>query len=352
MSAVTFTETDHYSVAEIGAEWLADAERAAGADLVRRLHDFAQGTGDGLIHLLALAYDAPGRDVASFIGHLRELAADEIVLHAIAHYEYHYRRMTPPETMRAAVDGDRAAIREFLHSVRDWPEWQAFLERNLGRDVEDIKAEVIGLLTEWNERVWLPQQERIMAILERDADAKRELSRRLPFEEFVEVATNGVRFVPHPGIERVVLVPDYINRPWVSNIEHRGAMILIYPVADESVAADLDTPPLRLVRLAKALGDEKRLRILRALAENPRGLADLAEQFEMPKTTMHHHMVTLRSAGLVSVGAGTKDYRIRRDALPDLVQLLSGYIGTDTDGEGRASASASRRPPRRRRPGG
>jgi DNA-binding transcriptional ArsR family regulator len=94
------------------------------------------------------------------------------------------------------------------------------------------------------------------------------------------------------------------------------------------------------------------LRILRALAENPRGLADLAEQFEMPKTTMHHHMVTLRSAGLVSVGAGTKDYRIRRDALPDLVQLLSGYIGTDTDGEGRASASASRRPPRRRRPGG
>jgi DNA-binding transcriptional ArsR family regulator len=185
-----------------------------------------------------------------------------------------------------------------------------------------------------------------MPILERDAEAKRVLADELPFERFVEVATNGVEFVAHPGIERVVLVPNYTNRPWVSHTEQRGAMILVYPVADESVRADRNTPPLRLVRLSKALGDEKRLRILRALSERPRSLMELAEHFGLPKTTMHHHMVTLRSAGLVSVGSGTKQYRLRHDALPDIGQLLSGYLGATL---GDASEEPQRQPTTRSR---
>ena len=58
--------------------------------------------------------------------------------------------------------------------------------------------------------------------------------------------------------------------------------------------------PLRLVRLSKALGDEKRLRILRALADGEKSLMELAEMFGLAKTTMHHHMIILRSAGLVA----------------------------------------------------
>jgi DNA-binding transcriptional ArsR family regulator len=59
---------------------------------------------------------------------------------------------------------------------------------------------------------------------------------------------------------------------------------------------------------------------------------ELAEMFGVAKTTMHHHMIILRSAGLVSVGVGQKRYRLRQEALPDVGGLLSGYLGAPAAG--------------------
>ena len=112
-----------------------------------------------------------------------------------------------------------------------------------------------------------------MPIIERDAEAKRELQRELPLDRFVTTATNGVEFAPRPGVDRVVMVPSFVNRPLVTYNELGETLLIIYPVADESVSADADAPPLRLVRLSKALGDEKRLRILRALADGEKSLS-------------------------------------------------------------------------------
>jgi DNA-binding transcriptional ArsR family regulator len=102
------------------------------------------------------------------------------------------------------------------------------------------------------------------------------------------------------------------------------------------------------VRLSKALGDEKRLRILRALADGEKSLMELAETFGVAKTTMHHHMIVLRSAGLISVGVGSKRYRLRTETVPDVGALLSGYLGAAT---GPSAASGLPAPTRRRRTG-
>jgi len=142
------------------------------------------------------------------------------------------------------------------------------------------------------------------------------------------------------------MVPSFVNRPLVTYYEFGETMVIVYPVADESVTAETDAPPLRLVRLSKALGDEKRLRILRALAEGEKTLMELAETFGVAKTTMHHHMIVLRSAGLVSVGVGSKRYRLRTETVPDVGSLLSGYLGAAT---GPSAASGSPAPSRRRR---
>ena len=123
-------------------------------------------------------------------------------------------------------------------------------------------------------------------------------------------------------------------------------LLILYPLADESISADSDTPPRRLVRLSKALGDEKRLRILRALADGEKTLMELAEMFGVAKTTMHHHMIVLRSAGLISVGVGSKRYRLRHESEPDVGALLSGYLGAAT-GPSAASGSPAT-PPKRR----
>ena len=54
-----------------------------------------------------------------------------------------------------------------------------------------------------------------------------------------------------------------------------------------------------LVRLFKALGDESRLRILKALAARTFCVCDLARTLGISQPTLSHHLKILRDAGLV-----------------------------------------------------
>jgi DNA-binding transcriptional ArsR family regulator len=338
--AVVFAEDDGDTY-EIGKAWLGEARERAGEDLVARVEGVMMGENDTFIHLSGLVHDTPApRGVPAFLAHLRETDAAEIMLHLIQFYSREIRRMTPPAVIRAAVAGDPDARGEFVRtSYPEWEAWGAYLGRVLDVDIETFKAELISVIETWAERVWKPESLTIMPILERDADAKRELQRELPLDRFITTATNGVEFAPRPGIDRVVMAPSFVNRPLVTYNEIGETLLIIYPVADESVSADADAPPIRLVRLSKALGDEKRLRILRALADGEKSLVELAEMFGVPKTSMHHHMIVLRSAGLVAVGVGQKRYRLRSETVPDLGALLGGYLGAATP------PSAASRPP-------
>lgn len=330
-SIVVMLDQDDDDTYDLGREWITSTRERAGEDLVRRVEAVSFGESDTFRHLAGLAFDAPApRDVATFLDHLRATDPDEIKLHLVQFYARDTRRCTPPATIRAAVAGDAAAADEFLSTCHpEWEPWTQYLRAVLDADAASLKDELVAVLEAWAERVWEPEASTIMPILERDADAKRELARDLPLDRFVTTATNGVEFAPRPGIDRLVLVPSYVQRPVVSHVEVGDVLLVVYPVADESVSAEIDTPPLRLVRLSKALGDEKRLRILRALAEGEKGLMELAEQFGVAKTTMHHHMIILRSAGLVTVGVGSKRYRLRHEAVPDVGALLSGYLGAE-----------------------
>ena len=347
---VCFDKSDSETY-EIGAEWIAEARARAGDDLLERIEAVSHGDSDTFIHLIGLVHDTPApRDIPSFLEHLRQTDADEIRLHLVQFYAREVRRMTPPAVIRAAIGGDADAKREFLRtSYPEWEPWTTYLSRLLDVDAEAFKADLLGVLGDWANRVWKPESLTIMPIIDRDADAKREIQRELPMDRFVTTATNGVEFAPRPGVDRVVMVPSFVNRPLVRYYEFGETLIIIYPVADESVSAETDAPPLRLVRLSKALGDEKRLRILRALADGEKTLMELAETFGVAKTTMHHHMIVLRSAGLISVGVGSKRYRLRTETVPDVGALLSGYLGATT---GPSAASGSPAPSRKRRAAG
>jgi DNA-binding transcriptional ArsR family regulator len=340
-------ESDTY---DVGPEWFAAVRARAGEDLLERIGAFAMGESDTYYHLVGLAYDTPApRDVPTFLDHLRQTDPDEIRLHLVQFYERETRRATPASVIRAAVGGDAEAQAEFLRTSHpDWEPWTAYLRTVLSADSEAFKAELIGILEAWADRVWKPESLTIMPILERDAVSKRELIAELPIEQFITTATNGVEFAPRPGISRVVLVPSFVNRPLVTYYEYGELFVIVYPVADESVSAEIDTPPLRLVRLSKALADEKRLRILRALVDGDRSLQELADIFGVAKTTMHHHMLVLRSAGLITVAVGSKNYRLRHETVPDVGALLSGYLGA---GPGPSAASRSPAPARERAAG-
>jgi DNA-binding transcriptional ArsR family regulator len=347
-SIVAALDTEDAETYEVGPAWVTEARARAGEELVERLLAVGFGEVDTFRHLVGLAYGAPApRDVPSFLAHLRDTDPDEIKLHLVQFYARETRRMTPPATIRAAVAGDRDAVAEFLRTSHpEYEPWSSYLRAVLGADAAAYRDELVAVLEAWADRVWKAESLTIMPILERDVAAKRELQRDLPLDRFVPMATNGVEFAPRPGIDRLVLIASFLQRPLVGHVEVGDALLIIYPVADESITAESDTPPLRLVRLSKALGDEKRLRILRSLADGEKTLMELAEAFGVAKTTMHHHMIILRAAGLVSVGVGSKRYRLRQETVPDVGALLSGYLGAAN------TPSAASRPPATRRAAG
>ena len=92
-----------------------------------------------------------------------------------------------------------------------------------------------------------------------------------------------------------------------------------YPIADAALdASDPLAPPPSVVRLHRALGDETRLRILRLLRDKDLYLTEIAQQLELSKPTIKHHLAILRSAGLVTVaGAGSVIYYSLRPARLD-----------------------------------
>ena len=53
---------------------------------------------------------------------------------------------------------------------------------------------------------------------------------------------------------------------------------------------------------------------------------ELADDFGVAKTTMHHHLITLRSVGLVRMRLSDKRYSLRQDVVDHLGELLSAYL--------------------------
>ncbi|HEV8420740.1 MAG TPA: metalloregulator ArsR/SmtB family transcription factor, partial [Actinomycetota bacterium] len=133
-------------------------------------------------------------------------------------------------------------------------------------------------------------------------------------------------------VRRVVVVPHVAMRPWNVSSAWEDRWIICYPVADESLGSDRAAPPPRMLRLYKALADEKRLRILKRLVTGKATLQELADSVGLAKSSAHHHMVILRSAGLVTVTDDAQRlYTLRADALPEASGLLRAFL------EGRSS---------------
>ena len=120
-----------------------------------------------------------------------------------------------------------------------------------------------------------------------------------------------------------------VSRPWSIFTESGHTKIVCYGVAETHITGD--APPDPLVAAYKALGDETRLRILRRLAEGPASLQELTEILGLAKSTVHGHLLVLRTGGLVIADVSRKTgYRLRRETLAESAALLETYLeGTE-----------------------
>ena len=52
----------------------------------------------------------------------------------------------------------------------------------------------------------------------------------------------------------------------------------------------------------------------------------MVEDFGVAKTTLHHHMITLRSAGLVRMRMSDKRWSLRQGTVENVGELLNAYL--------------------------
>ena len=327
MSLCAFSDAENYASFDIGKEWFDDVRKKASSDLLATVEQFSFHSYEVWEHMLGLVYDCPApRDVPTFIALIEATDSLELRLHMLGYYVRQHRRATPPEVILQAAQGDIEAQKKMLKtSFPDDTHWQRTLRWLLSLEPAATKNMLLDIFRDWYDQVFREQESQILPILERDVEAKLALKLTHSADQLIEIAT-GWEYVPEPGIQRIVLVPSYIMRPWNSTSERNDTVIFCYPVAEESISADKNVPPARLVKLAKALADERRLRILKKLATGSYTLQEMAEDFGVAKTTLHHHIITLRSAGLVRMNLSDKRWSLRQYMVNNVGELLNTYL--------------------------
>lgn len=327
ISLQTFQSPEGKDTYDVGPGWFDEVRMKASADLLATVNRIGL-VGWGTVIGYALVQGRV-RDVASLLEGIDAMpAADVWTMLAGAHMPMLVDRVGPDAFPRAAA-GDPAAREKIAGALQ-----YLFGEEHSTADLhllemtpEETKDLVLAVLRGWYREVWAAGEREVSAVLERDAAAKVTQRRAIAGEALVESATNGLVFEQEPWIRRVILSPHLAMRPWNVTCVHDDALIVAYPAADESLNVDRAAPPARLLRLHKALGDEKRLRILKVLTGTSATLQELADAVGLAKSSTHHHMVILRSAGLVKTTLSDDNrYTLRRETIPEASGMLAAFL--------------------------
>jgi DNA-binding transcriptional ArsR family regulator len=223
-----------------------------------------------------------------------------------------------------AVRGDASAIGELE------PHFESKYKDRLSllRDPAETHRQVVAMLRAWNER-FAEIEERVSGIQARDYDGRAGDRVTQSPADLVEATTGGIRLLPEPGVRRVILAPSYFSRPYNFLLAGEDWRFFGYPVADAALdSSDPLAPPLAVLRLHRALGDGTRLRILKLLAGGDLYLTEIAQQLELSKPTIKHHLTQLRAAGLLTIiesGAVTY-YSLRRERLDDAAADIKSFL--------------------------
>ena len=311
---------------DAGSAWRKRAEPIDDGAVVRT---FDQIGGDPWISLLGLAHAlADDPTAAGVVDAFAAAEPRELVLAMCGYYRRAMRAATAPAIIRAAVDGDPDAQREFRRtSYPDLRRWQQTLRLLLGEPAERIHARVVEALRRWYQDGFRVIEPEIAAAQAADAAIVRELVGTMELDAVLERIAPQMTFAREVGQSLVVLVPDVVVRPGFALTDHGPTLVIAYPAAGE--AGDAASPPDRLVRMAKALADPLRLRALHELRDGPMTITELASRLGVPRTSLQHHVPLLIHAGLVSLSvddARWGNLELRDEALGDVGRLAERYV--------------------------
>jgi DNA-binding transcriptional ArsR family regulator len=313
---------------ESGKTWIREVRALAGAELLERVDRWAFGL---YAELASVAFEAgPPYDPGRLVGALRALPPEVLRQRLLGVESVPNQSMVSEGAFDRALAGDPAARTE-LHVTLgpNRPARQSF-DRLLTAAPEAVQADVVSIVEAWAERVFPAFSRDALPIVARDVVAKeRQLATRSG-RDVLRTAMHGVDVEPTPSVAEFVLVPTVAMRPFVAPVDWRSVVIFLCSVGDDAFDDDPSAPPRRLVKLTFALGDDTRLRILKVLAGSELTATEIADRLGVDRTSLHHHLGILRSAGLLRIhDDGLRGWRFARAAEGgDLAAALAEYLGT------------------------
>ena len=257
----------------------------------------------------------------AFTRYLRKLDAIDVKLAALGYHAPEFRAVVEPDLFRAAAGGDATGVRQFARqtrSVMGGPGRARLMKVPAEHIVDDIVECLRGISERFDEieAGWSD-------LLERSAAEAMRVAAHADARGVVERMTHGLVYNGDAGIAEVLVVPSLVNRPFTIISDHEATKIFCYPASGQP--AKDESPDTRLVAVYRALGDETRLRILRRLVNGSVSVGLLSEDLGLAKSTVHQHLFSLRTAGLVRLDLKT-GYELAAD-LPDLNALLQDFLG-------------------------
>ena len=214
----------------------------------------------------------------------------------------------------------------------------ALLDAVAGLDVEDLHQVVLGGrrveppsrsdLTTWLRRAEPPDVRGTCLRLLRDLPAPGAVARPADVpagrpEEVLARVAPGVRYDAVAG--DLVLAATTAVHPVVVVVDEPGLTVVAHPpLAD----GEPDDAAARLRLLARAAGDQTRMRVLQELRGGERTLPQLCEALASPRTSLLHHLALLRGAGLVDVLVSEphpNTYRLRESGFDDLARAARAF---------------------------
>lgn len=271
--------------------------------------------------LLLLLHERNFTDLHEFISYIQKLTEKELKLACLPYLGAKYDYLK-----EKAIAGDTSSLHKIQEITKDNAFYPAYFEFICSVKCLLFKKHLINMLTGWVEEVMTKEKkEEVSKILQADYKAKMKLKESMTANELVEWATGGVTYQAEPSVTRVLLIPQYIYRPWNIEADLEGTKVFYYPVANESITPeDPYTPNHSLVLKYKAMGDEVRMRMVKMLYENDRTLQEITDHLNLGKSTVHHHLKILRSARLVEI----KDnkYSLRMKAIDFINMELNTFL--------------------------
>ena len=305
--------------------WLSNA-RAALPGLARRdREDFLAN--EAFLGAVVVAVEHPEvRTPADLIGVLKSMAPNALARLLMVDTA-HTPEITP--LIDAALAGEHSVLPQIEAALKAklMPE-QCSLRVDLLRQPEEYHRRLVGVLEAW-QGPFAEVEGRVSAMIGRDADARAADVRTLDQIDLIERTTGGIRWIPEAAVGRVILAPSYFARPYNYVFSGEGWRLFVYPIADAALdGTDPLAPPQALVRLHRALGDETRLRILKLLSDRDLYLTELAQELQLSKPTVKHHLALLRAAGLLTM---TEEgpviyYSLRRDRLEEATTDIGRFL--------------------------